>query len=236
MKARRGSVSLAELILVFWLFALVLAALGRFSAAQSRVAATMFERTRVNELVRTARVVLGAELRATGSSDLRGLGTDSLRVRGFRGEGVVCGGAGDTLLVGYRGGRLPEPAKDSALLLSADGVEEVAAVAGAVRSDSSCYGIGLRLRLDRAPAVSPALALVFETGVYALSGGALRYRRGAGGRQPLTETLLLDGAFAADRAGAVRVDLRLAPDSVARSPERSFAVRIPRPNLWPAHP
>ena len=61
------------------------------------------------------------------------------------------------------------------------------------------------------------LILVFETGTYHLSRGALRYRRGRGGRQPVTEEVLESGSF--DSAGGVlRARMTFRGDAFPRLP------------------
>lgn len=189
----RAGVTLPELILVAWLFALVLGAVAEFAAAQGRLVALTHDRVRMTEAVRVARVVLGSELRALGEPDISVLATDSLRIRAVRGAGAVCGLAGSELLVHYRGVRRPEPAKDSVLLIRSSATAGTPFALLDVAADSRCGG-ALRLTLGSAPP-GPAVgvALVFETGSYSMGNGALRYRRGAGGRQPLTETILSDG-------------------------------------------
>jgi hypothetical protein len=52
--------------------------------------------------------------------------------------------------------------------------------------------------------------MLFEAGSYHLSEGALRYRRGRGGRQPLTEEVLA-GARLIDTLGALRALLPMGP-------------------------
>jgi hypothetical protein len=204
--ARSGAASLAELVLVAWLFMLVLAGVATFALHQGRLAALQGDRVRYEEAVRTAAVVLGAEFRHLTAQDLR-LGPDTARLRAFRGGGPVCAVADAVVQVLYRGVRLPEPAKDSVLLVGLHGDEVVGLVS--YGRGPECGG-SARLVLARSPTAPPVMALVFESGTYALSGGAIRYRRGEGGRQPLTEALLTEMAFEAGPAG---VRAHLAPDS-----------------------
>jgi hypothetical protein len=208
---RSGAASVAELVLVAWLFAVVMAGVAGFAMHQGRLAALQRDGVRLSEAVRTGAVILGAELRHVTGGDMV-LDADSARIRAFRGGGPICAGDGAAVYVLYRGVRAPEPDKDSVLLMSVAG-ERAAALLSAGRSPD-CGG-SVRLILAEPPAAPPVLALIFETGAYSLSGGAIRYRRGQGGRQPLTEALLADMAFETGPGGAT---VRLAPnlDSLPR--------------------
>jgi hypothetical protein len=208
---RPGAASVIELVLVAWLFALVMTGIAGFAAQQGRLAALQRDGVRLAEAVRVGEVILGAELRHLTSVDLV-LGDDTARIRAFRGGGPVCAVDGGVVHVLYRGVRAPEPAKDSVLLVAA-GWEQAHELTSTARSDG-CGG-SLRLVLATPPAEVPAVALVFETGVYSLTGDAIRYRRGQGGRQPLTEAILADMGFVSGPAG---VRVRLAPrlDSLPR--------------------
>lgn len=209
MRSRDGR-SLAELVLVFWLFAFVLLAVGRFLSVHGRLATSQRERVRVTEAVRTVAVVLGSEVRYLSADDMSPAAGDSLRLRATRGGGTVCGGAGEWLHVRYRGARLPDPAKDSVVLLTEGGTSAHAVIAAL--PDTMC-GESLRLRLAPAPAAALGFLLVFEPGSYHLDGGALRYVRGSAGRQPLTEAIFQDPSLAA--AGTdLMATLPFNPDSV----------------------
>lgn len=185
----RPGVTLPELILVAWLFALVLLATARFAGAQGRLAAVGHDRTRAADVVRTTDLVLNGDLRYTAGPDVTP-GPDSVRLRAIRGGGTICSG-GDELRVRYRGVRRPDPEKDSVLVVTGRRTVGSAHAVTAVAADSVCAGY--RLRLDPRSAAPSGFVLVFETGAYHLADGALRYRRGRGGRQPVTETVLSDG-------------------------------------------
>lgn len=221
MSIRRGS-SLAELVLVAWLFALVLAALARFASAQGRLVAAQQDRTRAAEAVRTASLVLGGELRYLTAADIVAPAAESLRVRAVRGSGVVCGTDGTDILVRYRGARLPNPRKDSLILVAAGQPAEAPplAVTGVV-ADEACGG-SLRLTLSGPALPSRAVALVYETGTYHLADDALRYRAPGAGRQPLTEAVVGPAAFTVSGPGlAPGLSLELLGDSLPRlAPER----------------
>lgn len=213
----RPGATLPELILVAWLFALVLLGLARFAGAQGRLAALAHDRTRATDLIRTTELILSGELRRAGTSDYA-LGGDSVRLRAVRGAGPVCGGDGVSIRVRYRGIRQPDPSKDSVVIIADGDTRGSLHVVTDAAADPACPD-GYRLRLDPPPAGSTGVALIFESGSYHLSGGAFRYRRGAGGRQPVTEALLSAGWFAS-ASGRIEAWLVLEPDSLPRLGER----------------
>ena len=224
MTGRAGAVSLAELVLVFWLFGFILTATAGFATAVGRLSAVQRDRTRTQEVVRAARVILSAELRHGVAAQLVAGGGDSLRLRAARGTGAICAAEGPELVVRYRGVRRPEPAKDSLLLVSASGARVAGAIT-AVAGTDRCGG-ALLVRIEEPPGAGigegggagglevPGVALVFESGTYHVQGGALRYRRGAAGRQPLTEALLHPSSALEAADGRVALRLVLRPDSL----------------------
>ena len=214
MNGTRPGATLAELVLVSWLFALTLLGLARFAGAQARLAAEAGDRLRAADFTRTLELVLGRELRGLAHPDVA-VGRDTIALRAVRGPGVICDTVGGDLIVRYTGIRSPNPTKDSALVITHTRSEgSVHAVLGTASGyDAVCPG-GRRLSLDPPPPAA-GLVLVFETGSYHLTDGALRYRRGRAGRQPVTEGLLKDAAFET-RQGAVLARWLLAPDSLPR--------------------
>jgi len=203
-------------MLVAWFFAAVLLGLARFAAAEGRLAAAAHDRARAADLARTAGLVLRGELRYAAQEDFS-TAPDSVRLRAVRGSGVICGRTGSVIRVRYRGIRRPDPEKDSALVMTdsaTDGVAfSVVAVAG--KGANGACGDGYRLTLDGVPP-DRGLVLVYETGSYHLTGGALRYRRGSGGRQPVTETILAGGEFHRS-AGRLAARMDLDVDSLPRA-------------------
>lgn len=211
--------------MVAWLFGFVLAALAGFAGAQSRLVAHTHDRTRAGDLVRVAHIILGAELRTTGPADIAVLTPDSIRMRAIRGSGVICGLDGREILLRYAGVRRPDPAKDSILLVLQPSTAGDAYGLEAVAADARCGG-SLRLLLAGRPPDLPAgVALVFETGVYSLAG-ALRYRRGAGGRQPLTEDLLDASGFEARSPATVHARLGFRTGAFIRTDPESAEVSV----------
>ncbi len=191
-RAAGGGFSLPEMLVALAL-GLLLVHLGlessrRLGEARARLAA------RGDALValRVFRHVVRRETRmGLGGVDWWSAG-DSLALRAFRGAALVC--HNDTtsarLVVSYVGDRAPDPAKDSLLLLSADGVREVRALVAASAPPLPCSGLeggsAALWSLDAPAPPGNVAAKLFERGSYHLSDAALRYRRGAGGRQPLT--------------------------------------------------
>ena len=231
MKGRPGAVSVAELILVFWVFAVVLVALAEFLAAQGRLALRQRDLVRLREAHRTVEFILGGELRDLAAADVTRRGAEAMGLRAARGSGALCSADGGRVSLRYSGSRRPEPEKDSVLLVAGGGAEEIRAVMAV--SDGACGGDGLTLTLDQPAAARRGFAVVFERGSYHASGGAIRYRLGREGRQPLTEALFSRTAFAPGQ-GAAGVLVRLAPhpDSVS-----SYATEVvPIASLNPTRP
>jgi hypothetical protein len=212
MRNRPGATSVAELVLVAWMFAIVLAGIARFAGDQNRLAALQRDRVRYQEAARTGLIVLGAELRFTAATDVSATSDDSVRLRAFRGGGRVCGLQDGSVRVVYRGVRQPDPAKDSVLLMGSDAIE--ARRLESVRPSSECGG-SLELDVDEPGPDAAVYALLFETGAYVLAEGAVRYRRGAGGRQPLTEPILRGMGLEA-ATGALQIRLPANRDSLPR--------------------
>lgn len=210
MSAVPRGATLIELVLVLGLFSIVLGGLARFVAGQGRSARMQLEATRYAEAVRASRVILQGEVRAISTSDITAIGPDSVRLRAFRGGGAVCSANGTSLGVVYRGHRLPDPAKDSAVVITAVGeqVRAVEQVAGA-----GCGGDGILFALDAPAPSDPVFVLVFETGSYHLADGAFRYRRGESGRQPLVEAILQTSPFR-PQTEAIGFDAVPSPDSL----------------------
>lgn len=210
---RRPGVTLPELLVVACLFAVVLAAVAAFAGAQGRLAAASQDRVRAADAVRTVDLILNGELRYAGRQDAAP-GPDSVRLRAVRGSATICAGGPD-LVVRYAGLRRPDPTKDSALVITASGtVGSIHAVAAAGPAGGAACG-DVRLRLEPVPSTPAGHVLVFETGAYHLSGGALRYRRGGGGRQPVTEDVLATATLET-AGGLLRARMTLSPVAFPR--------------------
>jgi len=197
MKRGPNGVTLVE-VLISLLLGMAVVSMGwRLLARQSTVAAKLVHRMEVLAARRVTAIVLGRELRAGVSGrDWAAPEGDSLAIRAFRGWALICGegpGSG-MLIVSFRGGRAPNPVKDSLLLLTASGWRRANLVdrkpsTHPCRQDDEG---GAELWMIDPPISGGLVARLFERGSYHVSGGALRYRRGFGGRQPLTAAVFDD--------------------------------------------
>jgi hypothetical protein len=206
MTSRESGVSVIETLLVLLLLSVLVPGAWAVVARHHTAAVGTAHRAEALETIRTAAWILPQEL----SGGLPGrdwwMGGDSVALRAFRGLGLVKGGSvqGQELLACVRGIRMPNPEKDSVLLLGADGRWRAHELQGRVRVADTCPGVegGWEERWTLSPDPARAvLGRIFERGSYHLSGGALRYRRGAGGRQPLTPERLEAGQFSGEVVG-----------------------------------
>jgi len=191
-RSHRAGVSAPEaivaLLLGLFLVHLGLSTMARLRSAQVGLAL----RTDGLVAMRMGRRVLREELRRGRAQEDWYVSGDSISLRAFRGTALVC--ALDTasieLTVSYGGDRRPDPSKDSVLVISAEGNREVHALVGTASTAGPCGPAPSTTletwRLDAAADPGTVLARLFEHGSYHLSAHALRYRRGASGRQPLT--------------------------------------------------
>ncbi|MCG6954803.1 MAG: hypothetical protein LJF04_02340 [Gemmatimonadetes bacterium] len=198
----RDGTSVVETLwaLVLGLFMMTLAM--KVVAHQRAAVAALARESDALAAVRVARQVLGQEGRSGNPSrDGWAVSGDSLAIRAFRGIAYVCGLGPDPAeaWVEARGVRLPEPAKDSVLVLDTSGAWTSLALVDARRA-SGCTpdgeGQGQRWRLSGLVPPGAVLARYFERGSYHVADGALRYRRGGSGRQPLTPEVVRTGVSA----------------------------------------
>jgi len=179
------------------LIGLLLATLALRSLAGIRTVAERLER-RGEELdaLRTARHVLARELRMGPRFVIASApAADTLAVRALRGVALICPGSvrGAEVTVIPDGTRSPDVEKDSVWLLGSAGEVRLLAIETTGPGEACpafAPGPGLRWTLSGDPPPAPSVALYFERGSYHLSDGALRYRRGESGRQPLTPEVL----------------------------------------------
>jgi hypothetical protein len=231
---RRSGASLVDLLAALVLFALLAMALIALLQAQSRWARQLSARAEVLDAVRTTAVAITTELAPLDVAvDLYASAPESLAMRVFRGAGIVCDTTGGSALLRYRGWRDPDPTKDSLLVLDARGerAQPLRAASGPLAPSCTLQpGEEAHRVTSSGPLLPGTLALVFESGAYHLSAGALRYRRGAGTRQPVTADVLQHDSSnftletAVTRASAVR--LRVQP---ARAAAERAGVTV-----WPA--
>jgi hypothetical protein len=206
--AEERGISLLEALVVLLLLAAV-AQGGWTVLAQQRLAASdVSSRAEGLETVRTVAWLLREEVSyGRPGRDWWVDGSDSLAMRVFRGAGLVKAGEGegDRVRVCFRGIRSPNPEKDSILLLGKDGRWSAHGLQARARAQEVCPGLGGGWEEDWTLSPEPSEAVlgrVFERGSYHLVNGALRYRRGGGGRQPLTPERVSSGRFVPLWSGA----------------------------------
>lgn len=216
--------SLAELVVAMGLMTIVGSIVVALLRTESRLAGHAADRAEALDATRTAGAIFTAELTPLEpGTDLHGIDADSVRLRVFRGAGVVCGFAGADPLVRYRGLRQPDPAKDSVLVPTAAGGERADTLHAATRAPSGCvardgeavFRLGTPAVLREGDAV-----IVFETGSY-YADHAFRYRRGSGGRQPITADVFTTesrlAAWPSATGGVEGVALELIPATSTRT-------------------
>ncbi|HEX6308346.1 MAG TPA: hypothetical protein VFZ69_09180 [Longimicrobiales bacterium] len=221
----RPGVSLVETLAAMTLTGLVLAIVVGTALAQMRLARATARRAGATDAERTIVTVLAGEARRMTAADVTALSADSVRIRAVRGTAIPCGLTPSGILVRYEGDRLPDPSKDSVLILSPPAsIPDV--LLDSQPAPASCTARPaervLEWRLGGTAAPGPVL-LLFESGSYHLAGGAFRYRVGAGGRQPLTDQSLAhpDSRFTGVSARAILFDLGI--DGFTSSYAASFA-------------
>lgn len=222
---RRGpsGITFVEVLISLMLGMAVVSMGWRLLAKQSTVAAHLAHEMEILAARRTAAIVLGRELRAgvTGRDWAAPRG-DSLALRAFRGWAPICGeGPGSGMIVvSYHGRRAPNPVKDSLLVLTGDGWRR-ANLVSRKSSDRACpvdgEGGGELWTIDP-PILGGLIVRLFERGSYHVSDGAFRYRRGLGGRQPLTAAVFSDEGSSLSGSD-VRVQLDLVDDEALRPGE-----------------
>ena len=215
MTVRRTGVTLLEALIAVVIGIVLVTLAGRtllHAMAVSRDAVARDDRLVAR---RIARLTLRSELAALGPREARSAGGDSLRMRAVRGAGRVCRIESDAVVVDLQAVRSPEPDKDSLELIGSLGAVHTVDLVGAGAEPDACgataRGRPTRLRSSGRVGTDVIFIRLFETGSYHLDRGALRYRRGLGGRQPLTpevwdgtSSLVLDPPW-------IRVSLREVP-------------------------
>lgn len=237
--ADRRGISAAE-ALVSLTLGLALVTLGwRVLAKQRSVAERVVSSLDVISARRLTTSVMAKELRAgVAGRDWEAPRGDSLALRVFRGWGWVCGiegTDGSRMLVSYRGERGPNPAKDSVLVLTGSGWL-VADLVGRAKAEPSCpEGLSAEAevwRLDP-PIHDGVIVRVFERGTYHVADRAFRYRRGFGGRQPLTPEVFANGLSALEGSeGRILLSL-VGLQEAARGRVQPTGVVLWPPRGWP---
>ncbi len=202
-------------------------ALGTF-ARQRTLQNSLARRGDALSALRTARYVLGREVR-TGDGTER-VGRDTLGLRAFRGVAMICPtdrGLDGTVRVRVEGVRAPDLEKDSVWLPRDAGAAQVLALVDRGPARAPCPDAPAEAvetwQLSGPVPAGARIARYFERGSYHLTEGALRYRRGQAGRQPLTPEVLLTppSGFQAER-GLILVDIYI------RDPEHLATLAFPR--------
>ena len=192
-----------EAVLVLLLSSLVLSAGWKIFSTALKAGVQVADRVEGLETVRLVTWILTEELRgALPGRDRWAAGTDSVSLRAYRGLALVEGQEpGGGLKVCYRGLRSPNPAKDTVLFLTERGRWEPRRLEARVKGKAGCLGGGEGWTevWEVSPEIPGALVgRVFERGSYHLKDGAFRYRRGGGGRQPLTPPRIGPAGFGAE--------------------------------------
>lgn len=199
--------TLVEVLVSLVLLAIILSVSWRVAATQKRAFERLLERQAILQAERTVSWVLATEVGAGRAAyDREVVEPDVLALRAFRGRGIPCVGRVSPdgwLPVRMSGWRLPEPTKDSVVLVDGEGRRAVVDLAERGSGPSPCRATGSERaewwRLPSAGGLEPTILRYFERGSYHLEDAAFRYRRGRAGRQPLTEEVL-DGV----RSGLMR--------------------------------
>ena len=209
----RAGHTLPELAVALLLAGIVGAAVLGLLISSTQAVRQLVARSDQAEVRRTVSALLHEELSVgVAGRDWRVDGERAVRLRAFRGYARICSDDGATLTVAWRGQRLPDPTRDSVLVLAADGRWHAVDLAweGAPPEPARCGHLAEEgifseraggWRLSGAMPEAPLLLRTFEQGRYSLEDGAFRYRQGTGGRQPLTPELVA----AASRLSAVSV-------------------------------
>ena len=192
----RAGISAVELLVALLIGAVLLQAVWSLMAGQRIAAADLRSIAEGLEAERIVRTVLRGETRAgVPARDWSVPSSGVLLLRAFRGWATVCGEpAPGTMVVRYQGMRMPDPVKDSLLILDYDGRWHAVDLLSRARTQGRCAtGSGgdpdETWRVE--PPVSGGIVVrLFERASYHLTDGVLRYRRGLGGRQPLTTPVL----------------------------------------------
>lgn len=227
---RRAGSSLVELIMTLMLIGMIGVMCALLMRTQSRLLRHNTESAAAAEAMRSARAVLHGELRDITRPDVHAVADDSIGLRVFRGWAIVCATLDTRASLRFRGLRSPDASKDSLLVVGEDRVMTFTqsarpALPCLLRDDEQHESI------EATAALRPgSVVLIFESGAYHFSARALRYRRGAEGRQPITDELLdhKGSRFALD-AGERGVRVRLRGRDRRLDDAHDLHVRFPSP-------
>ena len=234
---RPSGFSVVELLVGLVLVSVIVALSSRVFVVQLRSMERVLRRTEGDQAAALAWSVLGAEVRASSEAVSAAVGPgDSVRVRAHRGSAWPCpGDAPGVLRVTYTGDRLPKPGADSVAALGDDGVWRAYPLTG-VTSGGHCAALGAPVQqwsVGGIPSTVHYLRL-FESGTYSVERGALRYRLGQGGRQPVSAERFDTAstlATASAVTGGVAVDLTIVGDAFVPTFHAGRRVARPRRSL-----
>ena len=215
---RRAGTSTVEVLVCIVLMTLLINLSWSVLVAARKTADRLIQRGEAIDTERLGWHVLSSELRAgIPARDWRVEGGKVIPLRAFRGLADVCPSrsAADGALVRYRGMRLPDPVKDSLLVLASDGRWLALRLTSRSPSLSECPdwpGEAVE-RWGWEPHVEGILlARVFERGSYHIEDKAIRYRAGDAGRQPLTAERVESGSLLTLTASGIELHLRVRVD------------------------
>jgi hypothetical protein len=182
----------AEALVALTLGGVVVATAWGVALRQAAAVEGLAQTSRQVEAVATAALILDWELTGSELPTPRGR---ELELRAWRGWGRACDAGPDGAVVAWRGLRRPDPRRDSLLVATDAGATAVVPLSRSRRARPG-RGEGPCVDADVVEVGWPGGALrvdgtvvwvrAFESGVYRVDD-ALRYRRGRGGAQPLTE-------------------------------------------------
>jgi hypothetical protein len=209
---------LAELVTTSALLGILSTACAVIVHAQAQLLRNVSDRVAGAEALRTAGAIVTAEVRTTAAADVGAIAADSVALRVHRGMAVVVGVSADGITLHYEGIRDLDPAKDSLLIVGSERVGSFTRLAGEP----------LRIQPD-VPVREGDVLLFFESGAYHLATNALRYRRGAEGRQPVTDELIDHRAsrFGVEaQSSLVRIHLRTRNSKMRAAAQTDARVRL----------
>jgi len=196
---------LVESLVALMLTTGLLLLMGGIVAQHHRVARQLGTRIEGVESARMTRDLISVAVAVDSGAFVEG---GELRVRSFVGVAERCGEVGWD----YRGRRLPDAAKDSLWVVTAEGRVQLAEVVG--HDSGECArpeeGRLLELRAEPPLPIDARLVRVFEPGRFRLDD-ALRYGRAGSGAQPLSAPVL-DPIRSGIASGAEGVSVILFPE------------------------
>lgn len=253
MRPRDGvsGFSLVELVVSLTILALLLASFIPGLVRMSRVLELRLARSDWVDAVRIVSNLLEDEL--AGSLPGRDWAIEAnggLQLRAFRGLARPCAPDGEGgWWVQWQGERIPDPARDSVLVFSAQGTwegarlllhESAGATAGGIAGQGGGCALDPGSRLVRwrwdgigVAQQAPILLRVFESGRYGIEDRAFRYRRGqTGARNPLTLEVFANESRWVAIPGGLEVHLYPRPSGVqgVGAPDASIRFRVLTPN------